>query len=144
MNKKIKNLIVVAIFLIVGFVLIPLCFYFVFHGNGQSTFLGLVSGISVESWFSFWITDISLIITAALTYSAYVLSKSIELNQHLHQTETDRMKFRISNVFDTAAPNGFHVELPLEVISLNDVKIIKATITFGKGECISFINSENE
>ena len=81
---------------VIAYLMIPCMFAWVFHGDNGSSFLDFwQTSMSVEFWGSFWISYISLGITAFLTFQAFNLSIRLGENQDLQQMEIDKKKFTI-------------------------------------------------
>lgn len=132
---------------IVLFVILPCLFNLLFYSDKKQShvyFLKdiITSSLSISDWFGFWITYISLLVTASLTYMAYRLSKKIENNQNTRQMENDKAKFIIINITSTK-DRGFEITLPKDVISLN-AHIISAHLKLGGGEEIKLEIDPND
>ena len=115
-GKKCRNYGIVILH-IVGFLLIPLIFCVTFSSGEQSTLMrGISCNMSAGDWFSFWITYLAAISSAAVALYSYRLTKRIEEIQLKHQFEEERLKFRIVQIQETYTPIGLKITFPLEII----------------------------
>lgn len=132
-----------VILFIVGFISIPLFFCVTFNSGEQSTLMEVIScNMSAGDWFSFWITYLAAISSAAVAICSFQLTRRIEEIQLKRQFEEERVKFRIVQIQETYEPIGLKITFPLEILSINNVKITQASITFGGGERLEYLNGD--
>lgn len=149
--KKYENLAVVLkkigikLLLIVGFLVIPLVFCAIFRSDEYSMLLGFIScNMSSEHWFSFWITYLAAISSAAVALFSLRLTKKAEEIQLENKLGEDRLKFKILKIQETSNVGELLITLPLEVVSISHTVITYASISFGGGECVVLFESQNE
>ncbi len=131
------------ILLVVAFLSLPCFFCAFFHGDNQSYFAGFpISEMSVEFWGSFWISYISIGITALLTYRAYELSRRLGVEQESRQIEADKTKFRIMSIEVVGSNRGLRIYLPVDAVSVKIDSIESAFISFGKKEKLDLVVQE--
>lgn len=135
----------IILFLIVGFLGIPLVFCAIFCSGEYSMLFGRIRcNMSSENWFSFWITYLAAISSAAVALFSLRLTKKTEEIQLAHKLEEDRLKFRILQIQETNNVGELLITLPLEVVSISHAVITYASISFGGGECIVLFEPQNE
>ncbi len=135
-NPRLLDIVAVLVVL-----LFPYIFNLLFQGTVQSRFFCITSALSVSDWAGFWITFISMLVTAKLAYLAFSLSKRIEDNQDMRQMEEDRLKFVILMV-SSKYERIFEIVLAKDIVSVNDVRIESAVMKFGDSTTINlnFVN----
>lgn len=115
------------IIVIVLLLLLPVVFCYSFQGDKESHFLFFHSTLGGDDWFSFWISYISMLVTAVLAYYAYRFSVEVEKTQFLRQIECDKTKFRVTEIFSDDG-KIFKLILPMDIISVQNVRILKALL----------------
>lgn len=113
----------------------PYVFNLFFQGTIQSHFCGITSALSVSDWASFWITFISMLVTAKLASLTFNLSKRIENNQDMRQMEEDRLKFVILKV-SSKNDRTFEIVMTKDIISVNEVRVESVAMNFGDATSI--------
>lgn len=115
--------------------LIPILFLLLFRSEDKSVFVFFRSNMGVSDWFGFWISYISMVVTALLTHNAYRLSKNIEDSQLLRQIENNKVNFRIFDVL-SETDKKLKIVFPINIISIDDIELESAIIEFGNEEKI--------
>ena len=89
-----KKWMIIGILIVAGVVLIPVVFAFCFQGSGSSSFLNLMdSTISVENWFSFWITGLAGMASVVVAVVALYTSNRIEDMHIADSRNSERLLF---------------------------------------------------
>ena len=139
MGKKGKLIISLVIALGV-LVITPYLFSCIFHGSGSSSFLNFPeTSISVENWFSFWITFLAGTASVVVAVIALHISTNTEKARIEDRLNTERLYFIPTKVVMPLSLDApvLTAYMPRDLALLNDVHVCKVDCKYDNDNSIS-------
>lgn len=139
MGKKGK--LIVSLGIAVGaLVITPCSFSCIFHGSGSSSFLNCCeTSISVENWFSFWITFLAGAASVAVAVIALNISTNTEKARIKDRLNIERLYFIPTKVVMPLSMDApmLTAYMPRDIALLNDAHVCKVDCKYDNDNSIS-------